>query len=286
MEFYFNILYSSFPFPSSPAEKPAIPVSDMQAVLSNTAPQTAVAWFHLVHEHDPHHRYVVTEVTHYKPRSPWPDCQHEYIIMSVQRRPLPGEPLPEPAAAPILVKASRTITGRALPARLGLWGPSDDTVTVLDPANPPRDERLHTLTWTLNQAPHLERVSHFLYHVHHLAPKYYLLKTSCYTFACAIKESLHLRFNGITGVQQPHFLTRQSYWMHCIPAGITRAQLLARQVARIDQSYYDSSMYHYLPLNRFSQTSSEHRLSLTSNVRFIRFLVSGIAQGRGFGVLY
>lgn len=231
MEFYIDVSFPSFPF----SEKPAIYKDSMQATLSNTQPHSPGAWLQLVRQRDPDRQYVVTAVSHYKEHSPFPDFQHEYILLFVQDR----TPSFQPTIAPLAIRVSRSITNHSLPARLGLWGPADDTVAVLGVATTIHlpDERLFHLTWTPGCAPSLERVSTFILGVHRFMPQYCLLKTSCYTFARALSSSIHARFNSITQVQQPRFLTRRSYFMHCIPVGITRAQRVANMVLISDEVF-------------------------------------------------
>ncbi|KAF8443225.1 hypothetical protein L210DRAFT_3166425 [Boletus edulis BED1] len=132
---------------------------------------------------------------------------------------------------------SRTVRNRTLLARFGLWGPATDTVVILPSGTQFPHERLHRLTWPRDRAPDLFRVSLFIVTVHYRLPQYRLLKTSCYAFAGAVKDSIHLRFNGLAQAQRPQFLTHGAYVMYCIPAGTTKAQKLANSVVRYDEHY-------------------------------------------------
>jgi len=215
MEYYIDISYPSLlPLSEKPIQKLTI-----QAVLSGT--HTPENWVRLVRQNDPNQDYIVTSLSQFKERSVFPDFQHEYIVLYVRAR--------EPTTNPPIVTAirvSRTIVNHSLPARLGLWGPLDDTVTVLGDAEHVqiRDERVSHLTWAPNEAPDLERVSTFVVWVRRLLPQYCLLKTSCYSFARAISDSVLTCLNGIENIQRPPFLMRRSHFLHVIPVGITRAR--------------------------------------------------------------
>ncbi|KAF8548342.1 hypothetical protein OG21DRAFT_1606987 [Imleria badia] len=222
MEFYFTAWYPSPPSPLSEKLVRAMPKSPMEALLSKTLSYSPEAWLRLVKKNDPDHNYVVTAVSHYKERTPWPAFKDEYIILLVQPRPLLDQP--KPTTAPIVIKASRSITSHALPARLGLLGPGDNMVTVLGDATNVQlpDKCLCHLTWPPDQAPHLTRITIFIYDVDCYMSEYmgYLLKTSCYLFARAIRESIYIRLNGIEGVPhwQPKSLRIPQYYLSHIPA--------------------------------------------------------------------
>ncbi|KAF8548340.1 hypothetical protein OG21DRAFT_1516401 [Imleria badia] len=65
-------------------------------------------------------------------------------------------------------------------------------------------------------------------------PTYTLTSTSCYAFARAIGDTIRLRFNGVEGVQNPHFFTQRSRFMRFIPTSYRRAELVARTVANLN----------------------------------------------------
>ena len=132
-----------------------------------------------------------------------------------------------------LIKVSRTIIGHTLPARLGLWGPTADTVTTVPGNAPHQDQRLHSLTWEIETAPALVTISGLICEIHDRMPRYRLLQSSCYAFARAVGRLIHLRLDGTAGdPQYTPFLIRESYLLHCIPAGITRAERVAVEVSR------------------------------------------------------
>ncbi|KAF8120806.1 hypothetical protein EV363DRAFT_1367851 [Boletus edulis] len=175
-------------------------MSSLQDVLNSPGEQrTTDQWLTLVSQHDRNRPYLVTALSHYTQRRLFPDCQHEYIVLEV----------------------SRTIRNGSLPARLGLWGPATDTVDILPSGTQFPHARLHRLTWAHDRAPDLFRASLFIETVHRRMPQYCLLKTSYYAFAA----------------QCPPLLTREAYFMYCIPAGITKAQKLANEVAMTDELY-------------------------------------------------
>ena len=233
MEFYLVAFCSSLPFPLS--EK--VTESPMQAALTDGQSHTPRDWRCLVHQNDPDRQYIVTAVSHYKERSPWPDCQHEYLLLFVQLRPHPHQSTSAPVTS--VLKVSRTIVGHALPARLGLWGPTRDTISTNHQL--PRDgsaERLHHLVWAPNDAPHLHDISVLIYQVHILMPQYRLLQSSCCAFARVVGRVIYRIFDGVqAGVpQSTPFLIRESYLLHCIPAGIARAESVA---AAVVETYYN-----------------------------------------------
>ncbi|KAF8120632.1 hypothetical protein EV363DRAFT_1368678, partial [Boletus edulis] len=215
------VLYPSFFLPSEKA------TSSLQTVFNTPARHTPREWLDIVLENDPEHNYIVTNLWHYKQRFlPLLDCQHEYIILEVQPRPLPS-----PAFPPTLIKVSRTIVNRSFPARLGLWGPATDTIEILPLGTQFTDQCLHQLTWPQHRAPDLYHISRFIHAIHTAMPRYFLVRTSCYAFAGAIKDSIHIRFNGLGGPQPSGYLTRESRFMWCIPTGTTKAQGVAAGMA-------------------------------------------------------
>ncbi|KAF8125194.1 hypothetical protein EV363DRAFT_1176698 [Boletus edulis] len=176
------VLYPSFFLPSEKA------TSSLQTVFNTPARHTPREWLDIVLENDPEHNYIVTNLWHYKQRLlPLLDCQHEYIILEVQPRPLPS-----PALPPTLIKVSRTIVNRSFPARLGLWGPATDTIEILPLGTQFTDHCLHQLTWPQHRAPDLYHISRFIHAIHTAMPRYFLVRTSCYAFAGAIKDSIHV----------------------------------------------------------------------------------------------
>ena len=169
----------------------------MEAVLSNTdQSHSPKDWLYLVEQDDPNRHYVVTAVSHYEEPSRWPDFQPEHLVLVVQ----PHPDQPQPATAPILIKVSRTMHDEhARPARLGLWGATDDTVTIMGPATDVQlpDKRLHQLTWTPAHAPPLTRISRLIACVHYDIPQRSVpFQSSCHAFARAVPESVHVLFDG------------------------------------------------------------------------------------------
>ena len=230
MEFYFSALYSSLPFPL--AEKVA--ESPMEAALSNVASHTPGNWFDLVLQNDPNRQYVVTAVSHYKEQSAWPNYQHEYLILSIQHK--PSHQSSAPGSVTFQIKVSRTITGHALPARLGLWGSAADTIEVRGSATAAiPDRQLHRLTWAPDDAPRLVTISFIINEIHSEIPQYRLLQTSCYAFVRTIGRIIFLKFDGTAGALP--FLIRESYFLHCIPAGIMRAEVVGVRVAEAYERY-------------------------------------------------
>jgi hypothetical protein len=233
MEFYFAAFYSSLPFPLT--EKVA--KFPMENALSNVLSYTPENWFDLVRENDPNKQYIVTALSHYKEKSPWPDCQHEYLVLFIQLRPSPHQ-----SAAPdsFQIKVSRTITGHALPARLGLWGPAADIVEVRGFAPAAiQDQQLHLLTWAPDDAPSLLTISFLIQQIHSEIPQYRLLQTSCSAFARVVGRVIFQLFDGTAGAEHPlPFLIRESYLLRCIPSGITRAESVAVNVANTYRDYH------------------------------------------------
>ena len=175
-------------------------------------------------------QYIVTQAAHYKERPPFPDFQHEFITLTVQLRPgLHSQP-PED---PVLIKVSRTILGNTILARLGIYGAVTDTIRVLGSAATYHIHhyRLNYLTWTVAHAPLLVDVAALIAGVHRAIPMYCLIKSSCYAFARAVIESIHLAYNGAAMENGARFLTRRSYFLGLIPAGATRAQTEAELIA-------------------------------------------------------
>ncbi|KAG8213873.1 hypothetical protein J3R82DRAFT_10617 [Butyriboletus roseoflavus] len=169
------------------------------------------------------------------------------------------------AETPISIRVSRTITDNALPVRLGLWGSADDTVTPLGHINNIQNQHdcLHYITWQPENGPRLADILFIIQMVHILSPRYTLLKPSCYTFARAIIEPANIAFNGTAETQQPHFLTRRSHFVWCIPAGLSTAQELAIQVVQIYQAAnilrYGNYFYFYLSLKLIFMVVSGHQ---------------------------
>ena len=179
MEFYFAVFYSSLPFPL--AEKAA--EFPMQAALTNAASYAPGNWFSLVRENDRNRHYIVTELSHYKERSAWPDCQHEYLILLIQLRPSPNE---SDGLGPFQLKVSCTITGCLLPACLGLWGHAENTIKVCGSAAAIQDQQLHHLAWAPEDAPSFFAIFFLINQLDSKIPQYCLLQTLCHAFACAV----------------------------------------------------------------------------------------------------
>ncbi|KAG6376848.1 hypothetical protein JVT61DRAFT_873 [Boletus reticuloceps] len=214
------VLCPSFFLPSEKA------TSSLQTVLNTPAHHTPREWLDIVLENDPEHNYIVTNLWHYKQRRPLLDCQHEFIVLEVR----PRHP-PSPAPAPTLIRVSRTLVNDSFVARLGLWGPATNTIEIPPPGTQFTDHCLHQLTWPQNRAPDLYHISRFIHAIHTAMPRYFLVRTSCYAFAGAIKDSIHIRFNGLGGPQPSGCLTRESHFMWCIPTGTTKAQGVAAGMA-------------------------------------------------------
>ena len=239
MEFYFTVFYSSLPFPL--AEKAA--ESPMQATLTNAASYAPGNWLSLVRENNHNRQYIVTELSHYKERSAWPDCQHEYLILLVQLRPSPNQSSAPDGPGPFQLKISHTITGHSLPACLGLWGHAEDTIEVRGSAAAAaaiQDQQLHRLAWVPEDAPSLFTISFLINEIHFKIPRYFLLQTLYCAFALAIGHMIFRAFDGTAGTP-PHlpFLIQESYLLHCIPSGIRRVELVAVKVANIYQHHHD-----------------------------------------------
>ena len=176
-------------------------------------------------------QYVVTQVAHYKERPPLPGFQHEFVTLTVQLRPTVQ---PQPPEDPVLIRVSRTIPGNTILARLGIYGAATDTVEVLGSAATYHihHRRLNHLTWSAEQAPLLVDVAALIAGVHAAIPNYCLLKSSCYAFARAVLESIHYAYYTDDDTENGRcFLTKRSYFLGCIPAGITGAQIVARACA-------------------------------------------------------
>ncbi|KAH0840159.1 hypothetical protein J3R83DRAFT_1142 [Lanmaoa asiatica] len=120
MESYISILFSLL-------ERPTNSKFAMQAVLDDIQPLTPRAWRDLLIQLVPasERHYVVTDVSRFKKGSLFPNYQHEFIVLVAHPNPT------RPAEVPIAIQVSRSIRGNVISARLGLWGPADDTVTVL-----------------------------------------------------------------------------------------------------------------------------------------------------------
>ena len=231
-------LCPSPPLPHSEEVVNPTPKSPMETVLSVMQSHSPGAWLRLVRENDPDQHYVVTAVSHYREKSPWPDFQPEYLALVVQ--PHPDEP--QPVIAPTLIKVSRNVLGHALPARLGLWGSADDTVTVMGPAADIQlhDKLLHQLTWAPKDAPRLKCISRFMACIHYDLPESsFRLKISCHGFVRAILETIHIAFNGIVGTRQPRFLTANARIVHLIPPGTTRVHAIAQMAATHYRVFHD-----------------------------------------------
>ena len=221
MEFYFTMC----PFLEKVAESP------MEAVLSNIQPNPPRNWLRLIRQHDPNGQYVVIAMSHFKERSTWPDLQHEFLLLFVQLRPPPNQLAP--TAAPIAIKVSRTIFDHAILAQLGLWGPAVDTVHPTTSTQTEGAERLQHFTWVPHGAPSLANISLIVFLVQKTMPHYRLFTSSCYAFTRAVGRSIDLIFNGnMIGAGHLPFMIRETYFLHCIPAGIAKAESVAAEVAQ------------------------------------------------------
>lgn len=230
----------------------------MQSILTDNQTQwTPPEWRQTLARYDPQQHYVISHAYHFKERKPFPDFQHEFVLLVIQ----PGVALPQPAIASAVVKISRSIRGNGLLSRLGLYGTADDTITVLGHnvdiealVTPGLHKMLHHLTWDPHPEtrPSLADASIFISHIHQSLPHYSLLRTSCCTFARALFECIHLAFDGGEEPQRGCFLTRQSYFLSVIPSGTSIAQDLAR---------YSAGMYtlvHDTPTGGKSAISTFH----------------------------
>ena len=223
MNFYFSYLLSK---KSPPNQSP----TGMQNILGEVAHRTPIEWTQTITHHDHQREYIVTEVHLYKEEAPFPDLQHEYILLIIRSR---------ASSEAYCVKASRSIKGNSFLARMGIHGPADDTVTTL--GNHSLVNVAHTLahshkllcrlTWTPEHAPPLLNISLFIRDINQAIPHYWLLKSSCYAFARALLETIHLTYDGTAELGGQCFLTRRSYFLGTIPAGATRAQSLARALS-------------------------------------------------------
>lgn len=226
MDFYFSYLLSK---KSPPNQSP------MQNILSEVTHRTPNEWTQTIAHHDHQRQYIVTEVHLYKEKTPFPDLQHEYILLIIRSC---------TSSEAYCVKASRSIKGNSFLARVGVYGPADDTVTTL--GNHSSVNVTHTLahshkllcrlTWTPEHAPPLLNISVFIRDINQALPHYQLLRSSCYAFARALLETVHLTYDGTAVHGGQCFLTRRSYFLGTIPAGATRAQSLARilSIAHLD----------------------------------------------------
>ncbi|KAF8443321.1 hypothetical protein L210DRAFT_3535555 [Boletus edulis BED1] len=225
MEFFFDV-FSLLP----PAEKPAAMAQSMEAILHTAQSYSPNGWMEHIFQCNCSEleRYVITDVFHFKEQKAFPDFKHEYIVLRVQ----PKSSSCTSAPPHTDIKLSRTIRNHGLSARLGLWGSATDTVEVQAPPSAVPVQEIHRLTWQQNNAPDLLRISYLVSTVHHhRMPNYCLLKTSCYAFARAIKDAIYRKYDGSAAAPNPpRFLTRQSYFMGCIPAGITKSQKVAEAV--------------------------------------------------------
>ena len=140
----------------------------------------------------------------------WPDCQRKYLILLVQLRPSPNE---SDGPGPFQLKVFRTITGRSLPTRLGLWGHAENTIKVRGSAAAAiQDQQLHCLTWAPENAPSLFAISFLINQLHSKIPRYCLLQTLCHAFACAVGHMIFCVFNGTMGTPpRLPFLIRELY---------------------------------------------------------------------------
>ena len=220
MNFYFSYLLSKkFPPNQSP--------TDMQNILGEVTHRTPIEWTETIAHQDHQREYIVTEVHLYKEKAPFPDLQHEYILLIIRSR---------ASSEAYCVKVSRSIKGNSFLARVGIYGPADDTVITLGNhssvnvahALAHSHNLLRRLTWTPEHAPPLLKISFFISEINEALPHYYLLKSSCYAFAQALLEAIHLTYDGTAELGGQCFLTRRSYFLGTIPAGATRAQRLAR----------------------------------------------------------
>ncbi|KAF8125123.1 hypothetical protein EV363DRAFT_1351574 [Boletus edulis] len=219
MEFFFDV-FSLLP----PTEKPAAMAQSMEAILHTAQSYSPNGWMEHIFQCNCSEleRYVITDVKHSRILS----MNTLYYVYS------PNPPLSTSAPPHTDITLSRTIRNHGLSARLGLWGSATDTVEVQAPPSAVPVQEIHRLTWQQNNAPDLLRISYLVSTVHHhRMPNYCLLKTSCYAFARAIKDAIYRKYDGSAAAPNPpRFLTRQSYFMGCIPAGITKSQKVAEAV--------------------------------------------------------
>lgn len=185
-------------------------------------------WWNILMTHAHANSLIVTQVSLNKQSSAWPGFQHEYVTLEVNIHPSEPQHL-----APVTLVVSRNVQ-----ATLGLWGPSLDTVTIRSPEVPVIEVQPYTIQWQPNNAPLLRSIFILIHDIHSRMLTYCLLKMSCYTFARAILEAINSAFNG----QQDHppletFFMQQSYFLGCIPVGITRAHKVADEAVATYQRY-------------------------------------------------
>ena len=122
-----TLLHSILPFPSCSLRRlPSSPCRPHSPMLHSIHPGTGPHSFAKMTVMDD--TYIVTELSYYKEQLAWPDCQHEYLILLVQLRPSSNQSSAPDGPGPFQFKVSCTITGRSLPARLGLWGHAENTI--------------------------------------------------------------------------------------------------------------------------------------------------------------
>ena len=220
----FNILVSFFPIIS---EKSA-----MDAVFANTNPYNPNSWLQDIDQRDPHHSYVVVDLFHQK-RFSLAHGQHEFVVFRVKPRQHLG-PGPRPRHD---VKISRTIDPSTIPAKLGLWGPANDTIEVMHNEQVNPNEHVFRQSWTLAEAPSLRKASRIILDIHQTVPKHYLFSTPCYTFARATTDAVCLVANGANHPQPHTCLFKRSYFLRIIPAGTSKSKEVAETVARVLQNH-------------------------------------------------
>ena len=129
--------------------------------------------------------------------------------------------------APILIRVSRNKHGHPRPAGLGLWGPTDDTVTIVGLAANVQlhDKRLRDLAWVPYFPP--DRLRSLRYSAVLLSPKDLL---SCLR-ACRPRDCPYPLRRDCRNATAPRFLTANARVARLVPAGRTMAQLVALMVA-------------------------------------------------------
>ena len=230
----FNILVSFFPIIS---EKSA-----MDTVFANPNPYNPDSWLQDLDRHDPHHSYVVMELSHQK-RFSLANGQHEFVVFRVEPRQHLG-PGPRPHYH---VKISRTINPTTIPAKLGLWGPADDTIKIMHNEQVDPNERVFHQRWTSDNAPSLRKASQIILDVHNIVPIYSLFYTPCYTFARATTDAVCFIANGINVPQGHQCFFKKSHFLGIIPAGTSRSKVVAEGIAHIFQSHHD----FFVPVSNF-----------------------------------
>ena len=179
------------------------------------------------------------------------DIQHEFLWIRARPREQPTDgPYP-------LIKEERTIRNNTVMSRLGLWGQTSDSLTILARNTPPPSNTvlLRGITWDLDQAPSLRRISALILYINYLMPNYHLLKASCYTFVRAITEAINRYANGVVNNPQTPFLFPKSRFLGCVPTPTSRAHYVAQMAVKMLRSQlqgrfpslvsYISSTKHY-----------------------------------------